>query len=262
VAVYVAFSDESGVPDPRGEFLVAGYVASESEWPWFARAWQERVLDGCPQIPYLHMTEIRSRGWRATHSISFYEAERRVDEAVCVLQSVGPMSAFVSWLKRADLADIVDTNYTSRKKIPVGIDEPDYACYIGFIFLVLMRVHARYPDATKVNFVVSRKQRITENLNKVIDATSRFLNEHKLPHLSALLGDLIPASMELQLPLQAADVLCWHLQRYHSKSYDRTDESRIRKLLSERDADHHEWKREDFEGNLLAAIKESVTIGP
>jgi hypothetical protein len=29
----------------------------------FAPAWQERVLDGRPQIPYLHVTEIRRREW-------------------------------------------------------------------------------------------------------------------------------------------------------------------------------------------------------
>jgi hypothetical protein len=54
VAVYVAFSDEASVRNTEGEFFVAGYVASELEWPWVARAWQERVLDGPPRIPYLH----------------------------------------------------------------------------------------------------------------------------------------------------------------------------------------------------------------
>src|SRR5258708_18243590 len=63
VAVFLANSDESGTGDPRGEFLVAGYVAAEDYWGSFAERWQKRVLDGPPVLPYLHMHEIRPEAW-------------------------------------------------------------------------------------------------------------------------------------------------------------------------------------------------------
>jgi hypothetical protein len=44
--VYTAYSDESGVADPTGEFLVCGYLGTEPAWDYVRRAWQERVLDG------------------------------------------------------------------------------------------------------------------------------------------------------------------------------------------------------------------------
>lgn len=38
MAVFVAYSDESGVGDARGHFLVGGYVGPEQDWPYLAQA--------------------------------------------------------------------------------------------------------------------------------------------------------------------------------------------------------------------------------
>lgn len=93
MSVYVAFSDEADLGSKGGKFVVCGYVAAENEWPWFARAWQQRVLDGPPKLPYLHTNPLKSHKWRQQHGICLNDAERRIDEAVNVLVSMGPMSA-------------------------------------------------------------------------------------------------------------------------------------------------------------------------
>ena len=77
MAVFVSHSDESGVGDPGGKFLVSGYVAREAYWPAIAREWQEKVLDGPPKIPYLHMREIRNEAWRNEHGITFDDSQRQ-----------------------------------------------------------------------------------------------------------------------------------------------------------------------------------------
>jgi hypothetical protein len=159
VAVYVAFSDEAAIADADGEFLVAGYAAQETNWPSIASAWQERVLDGPPRIPELHMTEIRSGVWRKENSISFNDAENRVAEAVRILHGTGSLTAMASVIKRKDLREIVHSLYPSKKKIPRGLDEPDYACYMAYLTIMLIRVHAIYSDATRVNFIVSHKNK-------------------------------------------------------------------------------------------------------
>jgi hypothetical protein len=247
VAVYVAFSDEATIADADGEFLVAGYVASEETWPWIAAAWQDRVLDGSPPIPYLHMTDIRSTAWRQKHSISYHEAENRVAEAVRILYGTGSLTAMASVIKKKDMREIVHSRYPNKKDIPIGFEEPDYLCYMAYIAIMLIRVSAIYPDATRVNFIVSRKNKqITKGLNAVIEVTKLSMNEHR-PDLAPLLGDLIPASPELQLPLQAADVMCWHLQRYYSRSFHRTEENRMWYLLKERDGAIHDWDRDELE---------------
>jgi hypothetical protein len=248
VAVFVAYSDESGVADPGGEFLVSGYVADELEWPWVASAWQDRVLNGPPPLPYLHMREIRDEEWRNQHGISFNDSENRISEAVRVLYSMGAMSALASVIKRVDLQEVIHSKFKRKKQIPVGLDEPDYLCFLAYASFVLAEVHENYPLATRVNFIVSRKNNVTEHYKDFVETMKQYFEQHQ-PELSSLVGDLIPASMEDLLPLQAADVLCWHLQRYYAeKGYrDRTIENRGWYLLKERDGHLHTWERSELE---------------
>jgi len=59
-----------------------------------------------------------------------------------------------------------------------------------------------------------------------------------------LVGDLISASMEEQLPLQAAELLGWHLQRNYAKQQlDATDYKRLIALVDTSGA-MFEWESE------------------
>ena len=91
MAVFVSASDENG--DNR-EFFFGGLLAPVDDWSrHFAPAWQERVLDGPPCIPYLHMTEIRSRQFREQHGISRLRADQRIDEAIAIISQLGNIRA-------------------------------------------------------------------------------------------------------------------------------------------------------------------------
>jgi hypothetical protein len=249
VAVYVAYSDESEVGSPGGEFLFGGYVASESDWPCVSAAWQDRVLDGSPTIPYLHMREIRDENWRAERGISYNDAEERVSEAARVMNSFGNMAAITSIMRRADLEAVFHGGYRRRRYVPVGLNEPDYLCFIAYARHILGHVYRKWPDAQKVNFVVSRKQGITNHIATFRDAMQDFL----APPLKKLVGELIPASMELQVPLQCADVLLWHLQRYYAcgryqQGMDTCDRVRLAHLIQNGALDGrvHEWNRDEL----------------
>jgi hypothetical protein len=51
------------------------------------------VLDGPPPIPYLHMTDMRSRKFRDEHGLSRYDADSRLDEAIKVIEQLGSLRA-------------------------------------------------------------------------------------------------------------------------------------------------------------------------
>jgi hypothetical protein len=242
MAVYTAYSDEAGIGDPDGEFLVAGYLARESVWPEIVRAWRERVLDGPPRIPMLHMTDIRSWRWRDSHGISHNEAEHRVEEAVRVIYSTGDLDAVASVIRRSDLYEIFPKPKHKREKV-VGFDKPDYVCYTAYIRIVLLRAHKLHPDATKVNFVFARKDEVIKDLRSIVDATRYSLNASE-SELAPLFGEFVPGEMEEIVPLQVADLICWHLQCYYRGGFERTDEDRMWYLLKERDGDLHKWSRE------------------
>jgi hypothetical protein len=251
VAVFVAFSDEADVGNKHGDFVVCGYVADERDWPDVASAWQERVLDGPPKLPYFHTNPLKTYEWRQEHGIGLNDAECRIDEAVRVLASMGAMSALGSIIKKGDL-DVFARHFGKKKQIPLGLNEPDYFCFIAYAVLVLGEVYKNYPSAERVNFVVSRKQKITHHLHGFRDDIEEWLKVN-YPHLASLIGDLIPASMEEQLPLQAADLLGWHIQRNCANRLDATDYRRLCALV-QASGTTFEWKRSHLEEMLKGSL--------
>ncbi len=243
MTVFTSYSDEAGVPDMSGEFVVAGHVAPETEWPYVASAWQERVLDGPPKIPYFHMTEIRNKEWRSSYGLSFNDSEERISEAVRIMQSTGYMTGVMSLIKRSDLAEVVQNRFRRGKRVPLGLNEPDYFCYPAYFQAIAEQVHGRYPEADRIDFIVSRKQKVTHHLREFHGIVKRRIE----PHLAQLIGDFIPASMELQLPLQCADLLCWYFQRHYANTMDRIDEGRFAMLINDTNGTVVEWGRDSLE---------------
>jgi hypothetical protein len=244
MAVWISNSDESGTGDPLGKFLVGGYYASEDYWRDFAGEWQRKVLDGPPLIPYLHMNEIRREEWRKKHNISDNDAQRRVSEAVLLLSGADKPILGTSVILRADLHDIVHRKSKEyRKKPHIGIDEPDYFCFVAYAKTAIAYINARHPEVKEVDFVVAKKGKLTDRLKYFHEEVKRLLD----PPLSDLVGELIPATMETRLPLQAADIVLWHMQRFYANTMDTTDERRLNVLMKDTDGIPHEWKRSDLE---------------
>ncbi len=247
MSVFVVFLDEVAVDDTRGTFLVAGYVAQEVEWRDVAAAWQERVLDGPPKLPYLRMNDIRNRMWQARFGITPAKSERRVDEAVRVVGSAGGLLGLISEIKRSDVEDAVHAVFGSN--IPDEFKNPDYTCYVAYFTLVVRHIRARFPEAEKINFVVSEKEKITHWVGRFHEAVKCIVDTEMVD----MVGEFIPASMKGERPLQWAALLCWHLERHHSYRLDVADHNRLSVLLDR--CDHkHEWSRPDLE-RLAEKIK-------
>jgi hypothetical protein len=244
MAVYTAYSDEAGVANPSGEFLVCGYLGTESVWDDVRRAWQERVLDGPPKISELHMTEIRSVHWRNKVGMSFNDSENRVAEAVRVIFSTGALDAVASVIKRSMLYEVFPK--PPKKRNAIGLDVPDYVCYLAYIQIMLLRAKKLHPDATKVNFVFAEKEETKKGMKAIVEVTRRFLAA-EMPEMSALFGDFVAKRPESEIALQAADLICWHLQCNFRGNFPRTDESRMWYLLKPRDGDLHEWSKESLQ---------------
>lgn len=95
MALFVSASDENTATD-KSAFLLGGLIAPEEDWyRYFAPAWQERVLDGPPPIPYLHTTDIRSRKFRDEYGLSRHAADARLDEAIKVIEQLGSLRAIL-----------------------------------------------------------------------------------------------------------------------------------------------------------------------
>ena len=227
LAVFTAFSDESGSGDRRGTFLMGGYVANSTAiWPYFTRAWQQNVLNALPPIPYLHMTELRRKHFKRKYRLSDLQAEDKVRMAVQTIYATGLCPVF-SAVNRGNLEDILRAQLRARGIKPgYSFKHPDYLCFLSYAYCLLDEVSIRYPEVEKVDFVVSRSGKITDHIRSFHERLRESVAENH-PRLTNLVGRLIPDDMETSPPLQAADVFCWHMQHFEETGAQSRNLSRL-----------------------------------
>jgi len=225
MAVFISASDESCGKTQRDPFFLGGWVGPEEDWSrFFAPAWQERVLDGPPTIPYLHMTDIRSSQWRFKNGLSRLQAEDRVDEAFNLIDTMAtlyPVGVHVNAGHFRDKFASSKVVASTGSKRPF---DPDYVCFLGYVLVVVEYVAHEYPAATKIDFIIERKGNITKYIQEFHSQLAICLRALSKPSLAELVGKLIPGGKD-SIPLQAADMLCWHTARPHDMM-DSTDRRR------------------------------------
>ena len=250
MAVFVAAADESDGATQRGPFLYGGYVAKFTYWTEsFTPAWQERLLNGNPVLPYFHMTEVNSPKGREKYGLEGIEADRRIEEAVNVIRSSGGLYLCTTEMDGGHFRDVFkDFKIPTKGKQPgVYRFEPDYLAFLGFAFAALEYVGREHPDADKVNFVVERKPPITHHLGDFHDSMTMALEHIGRKNLIRYLGDLLPGEKE-QTPLQAADTAVWHIRKFKAFESTRTDERRLAFLLHGRTFSQTGLKRGEMDG--------------
>lgn len=237
MALFLSASDEHSGSDGRGQFLFAGYVGREKDWSeFFVPAWQQRVLDGPPKLPYLHMTEIRSESWRHRWGISNLDATDRVNEAASVVDTMGSFYPIAVEMNAKHIKNAfaeVKVRRAAAKQFEAKRYEPDYLSFVAYAHTVLDYLHKKQPEAEKVDFIVERKGNITRYIQEFHDGLAGALTSIGRPELSPLIGELIPAGKD-GIPCQAADLLCWHAARFENaqevKPQDEADAIRYLKI--------------------------------
>ena len=230
VSVYLAAFDET--QDSAGHFTLGGFVGPETDWhKYFEPAWEERVLTGPPRIPYLHMTDIRDEDWRMQHNISALDASRRTDEAVRVLVSMGSLYPITASIDVSEFRTLLSEPLKKMGGFGNIARHPDYLAFIAFAIFTLRYVNEVICDATRVNFLAEESQKTTKALRgfhgHLNDTMARF------PGIDRIFGSF-GSDGKNSIPLQAADVFCWHLQRADVGRLHPIDRARFWKLVRRR----------------------------
>jgi hypothetical protein len=230
MAAFVSASDEN--TDGR-DFFFGGLLAPEQDWSrYFVPAWQTRVLDGPPLIPYLHMTEIRSRAFRDQYGLTKLQADDRLDQAVSVISQLESLRAIGIDVNSAHFRKEMKAIKFRAKTGGAKNYHQDYLCFCTYAFAVLRYLDQWNPEVEKVDFIVERNGEITKHIQEFHSNLATNASLLHRSNLARLVGDLIPAGKD-RIPLQAADVLCWHLGRArHPETMDDDDIRRHNALAS------------------------------
>ena len=196
-----AFTDDSASRSDDQRLFMAGYLNETAKWALFSTAWEEE-LKVSPSIDYLKMAEAFAfKG----QFVGWTEAARdeKLTGLARVIRHFKPLSFEVS-VSRSEYDRLVTPH------APRGLG-PHFVCCFGVIASVARAADVNGFD-TPIDFIFDKQDGVEDD--------ARLFFGEMIKHLPASARKLVrrPPSFKddkLHLPLQAADMLAWHVRRKH-----------------------------------------------
>lgn len=204
MAVLQGSVDDSASDTGDRRFFLAGYINTAPKWEEFADEWA-RVLRAPPAIDYCKMAEAQNLrgqflGW------SEQKRDAKVNALAAIVRDHSPWSVHTS-VSRKEYDAIV------APVAPFPLRHPYTVCFLGILSAASRGQHALGMEPPlPVDFVFDEQN----GLEDVAVTTYRWLRDNKEPEIRDLLGATpIFRDDKRVLPLQAADMLAWHIRRSH-----------------------------------------------
>jgi Protein of unknown function (DUF3800) len=197
-----AFSDDSASESGDRRLFMAGYVYPEEGWKSFADAWSS-ALRQSPSIDYLHMVEAQNlrdqfAGWKKP------QRDAKLRNLANVIQIFRPVSFQFSVSRR-------DFNHFVKSNSPKPLGKPHFECIFGII-CTLANWSEQSGLRSPIDFIFDDQEGVSVDVDLFFEQMTA-----GLPAPARALINSKPAfrSDKQFLPLQAADMLAWHLRREH-----------------------------------------------
>jgi hypothetical protein len=194
-----AYIDESNSEIGDRRFLLAGYLHTAPAWEEFSDYWDQQCK-ASPRIDYLHMVDAQSlrgqfRGWRPE------DRDRKVLALARVIRYFQPHSMCCS-VSRKGYLELVAPH------APYHFKNPYFACFYG-ITLGLAHLHADSNLTSPMDLIFDQNS-ASQDVLMCYD----FVRAEQIPEVAASMRStpLFRDDIDV-LPLQAADMLVWHLRR-------------------------------------------------
>jgi hypothetical protein len=203
--VYV---DDSASDDGDQRLFLAGYINTADKWIRFSDAWQEE-LDHSPRINYLKMSEANNlggefRGWTAA------ARDEKLRGLARVIRHFSPASIHSS-ISRADFKTIVSP------VAPYGFNRPYFYCFQAIIVPLVNSMLEYGLPKVPVDFIFDEQEGMGEEARFFY----RIIRDGQPAAVRSMLSsDPIFRDDKQVLPLQAADMLAWHVRRNHIRNPD------------------------------------------
>lgn len=201
LAFLQAFIDDSASHVGDRRLVMAGYLNGAQNWALFSTAWNDE-LKAAPAIEYFKMGEAHALNGQFR---GFSEAQRdeKIRGLVRVVRHFQPISFEFS---------VSQEQFTRVLKAfsPRGIN-PHFICCFGIVATIAGYV-ASSPVVAPIDFIFDAQDGVDEDIALFFSAMKNNLpkDRRNLIRSSPMFRD----DKEF-LPLQAADLLAWHIRRAH-----------------------------------------------
>lgn len=196
-----AFVDDSTSPLGGKRLFLAAYANTADNWAAFSDEWEAALLEA-PRIDYAKMSEADSlqgqfRGWEPS------ARDAKILKLATIIRKFEPWSIHAS-VDTAECARIMGGT------VPIGFARPYHLCF-QMVVIHLAKFHLQKGFMTPVDFVFDEQGGIGEESALFYN----WIKETQDPEVSALMGARpIFRDDKKMLPLQAADLLAWHVRRW------------------------------------------------
>jgi hypothetical protein len=197
-----AFTDDSAAQTGDRRLFMAGYLNRADVWARFSEAFDEERR-ASPAIEYLKMSEANSlqgqfEGWSNT------QRDEKIAALARVIRHFKPFS-FQFSVDRGQYDRLV------RPNSPYGFSDPHFVACFG-VMSGLTRFAADQGIKTPIEFIFDQQDGTDDNVDLFFENLLA-----ALPRASRRLisGKPLFRDDKEMLPLQAADMLAWHVRREH-----------------------------------------------
>ncbi|MFT3806457.1 DUF3800 domain-containing protein [Arenimonas sp.] len=197
-----AYADDSGCISGDKRLFIAAYTASALDWALFSDAWYDELRAG-RRIQYLKMSEAFSfagefKGW------SEIERDEKLRGLQRVIRHFSPHSFHVSVGRGAE--------WDALKAVaPRGLGSANFLLNYLLVSSLAAQV-GRLNDGSKIEFIFDSQDGVEDDMTLLFDHMKKDLPKQTR---DAIAHKPIFRDDKSYYPLQAADMLAWHLRRTH-----------------------------------------------
>ena len=197
-----AYIDDSASDSGDQRLYFAGYINSAHNWRLFTDAWDDE-LKSTPSISYLKMVEASNRrgefrGWKEE------DINNKLKGFARVIRHFQPISFEFSASRKA-FSDLLAPHS------PRNLSDPYFACNFGIVSM-LSRYYANAGSKIPIEFIFDQQDGVDASVDLFFEEMAQNLPKrarHLIHNKPLFRND------KAVKPLQAADMLAWHLRREH-----------------------------------------------
>jgi hypothetical protein len=182
---------------------MAGYLLTVESWNTFSKAW-DRALHEAPSIHYLKMVEAQNLRGEFRHW-STEKKDTKLRQLATIIRKYDPLSFEFSVSRTA-----FEKLY--QHVAPYGLARPHFVSTFAIVSMVTNFIAATEMPDVRVEFVFDRQEGVSTDIGLFFEYMSENLPENR----RKLIAEDPAYEDDIYFPpLQAADMLAWHLRREH-----------------------------------------------